>query len=136
MVLPFAAVASAVLLGLLAGCGSTAPSLLDGAARKDLHADVAAIRSAGTDAADLTTAVTRFRTDVRRLLADGALDAADAAVLLVQVDQIERRAAADAPTATPTPTPAADKVTAPAAPRGKEKPGKAPKPPRKKHGHG
>ena len=97
------AVVAAALLGVLAGCGSADPELLDESVRATLHARVDDIRSALGDPRRAADALADFRAEVRRLREREELHAADARVLLAQAAQIERGLQSEP--ASPSPAP-------------------------------
>lgn len=69
----------------MTGCGASVQAL-DEADRAGLHAHVQQVRAAAAadDPATARAAVAAFRADVRRLLADGRIDPADAQALLTE----------------------------------------------------
>lgn len=97
------AVVAAAVLGVLAGCGSADPELLDESVRATLHARVDDIRAALGDPRRAADAIEDFRAEVRRLRDSEELDAGDARVLLAQAAQI--KGGLEAEPASPAPAP-------------------------------
>lgn len=116
---------------ILAGCGSSGPATISASTATTLHRDVQQIRAAadGGDTTGARAAVTALRTDVARFASRGQLASADAAVLLVDANQITGRIGAAHTQATP-PASTTPANTTPASPQ-KTPPGKA-----KGHGNG
>ena len=125
-------------VALLGGCGGEEPALSKSSA-DELHAQVAAVRSAAADGdrAAALEALDGLAGQVRDLEAGGSLAAADADALRRGIGRARRKVreelAAPAATATPTPTPTATPTAtaAPAEPPGNAK-GKKEKEPKGK----
>jgi hypothetical protein len=134
---------AAVVLG---GCGGEVPAL-DRSSADELHAQVAAVRSAAADGdrAKALEALDGLAGQVQDLEAGGSLAKADADALRRGIGRARRKVrdevAAQTPTPTATATPAATPTATPAPPKPKPakpaKPGKPPKPGKgKDHGKG
>jgi hypothetical protein len=134
---------AAVLCTTVAGCGGSSTSLATADAAR-LHRDVASIRSAanGHNPAAAHRAVRILEADISQLRAANKLAPADAAVLLSDAGQADRRvtfevrapaasAAPAAPAPASTPGPATPATNPPSPGPGHAKHGKV-----KGHGHG
>ncbi len=118
-----------MLIGLsapLAACRGSAPVSIDRVSAITLHRDVQGIRTAmaGGNTTGAEAALGTLRGDITRLSARGELSRADAAVLLVDANQIRAQMAA---VAKPVPPPITTSTPAPAP----ASPGQA-----QGHGHG
>jgi hypothetical protein len=88
---------TALILGLLSGCGQAAPTGISASSVRTLRTDVQTIRLSASrhNAGQARAAVTALHDEISRLVTGGELNRADARVLEADANQVDARVTAE-----------------------------------------